>query len=49
MTSPFQVRKILNNGLNNHIVARLSFQVLDILEKCNIEADGREELQKIYV
>jgi hypothetical protein len=49
MTLQFQVRKILNYGLNNHIVARLSFQVFDILKECNIEPNGREELQKIYI
>lgn len=49
MTAPFHVRTILNYGLNNHIVARLSFQILDILEKCNMEPGDRYELQKIYV
>ncbi len=38
----------MNYGLNKHIVARLSFQILDILEKCNIALDEREKLQKVY-
>ncbi len=45
----FQVRAILNYGLNHPIVARLSLQVFDILKECDISLNIQEELQKIYL
>ena len=46
---PFVFQKVLNYGTQNHIITRLSLQICEILQQCNIESDDHETIQNIYI
>ncbi len=46
---PFVFKKVLDHGTTNPIVARLSLQVLKILDQCDVTKDVRDEVGELYV
>jgi len=46
---PFTFSNILNHGTENPIVARLSLQILQILNQCNIAKDKKDKISDIYL
>jgi hypothetical protein len=46
---PFVIAKQLEHGTKNPIVARLTLQTLEILEKCNLSKEKRDELGGIFM
>jgi hypothetical protein len=46
---PFVVAKKLDQGINNPIVARLTLQNFEILQKCAIPKATAESIQALYL
>lgn len=46
---PFVLKKLLDHGTTNPIVARLSLQVLQLLDQCALAKDARDAIGEIYV
>jgi hypothetical protein len=46
---PYQVKKLLEHGATNPIVARLSVQILGILRQCNAARDIQDKVAELYV
>jgi hypothetical protein len=46
---PYEVKKLLEHGATNPIVARLSFQILEILRQCNAPRDIQDKVGDLYV
>jgi hypothetical protein len=46
---PFEFKKFASHGTNDPIVARLSLQNLQILEKCKITKDVKEKVGGLYL
>ena len=46
---PFQIKKVLEHGTANPIVARLSLQILEILKKCNASKDIQDKVGDLYM
>lgn len=45
----FQFKQLLDHGSANPIVARLSLQILKILEQCDASDETRDKVQEVYV
>jgi hypothetical protein len=45
---PFGHAKILDYGTANPVVARLTLQVSEILDQCEIATEMRDEIKKIH-
>jgi hypothetical protein len=46
---PFEIKKVLEHGTTNPIVARLSLQILEILKQCNASKDIQGKVGDLYV
>jgi hypothetical protein len=46
---PFEFKKFASHGVNNPIVARLSLQTLQILEKCNATKEVKDKVGGLYL
>jgi hypothetical protein len=46
---PFVFSKLLDHGTSNPIVARLSLQMMQILDQCKIAKEARDEIAEIYM
>lgn len=46
---PFIKKKVLVHGTTNPIVSRLSLQILQIMDQCNITQDMRDKIGKLYM
>jgi hypothetical protein len=46
---PYEVKKLLEHGATNPIVARLSVQILEILKQCNAPRDIQDKVSDLYV
>jgi hypothetical protein len=46
---PFQFKKVLVHGTANPIVARLSWQIFEILTHCNASKDFQDKVRELYV
>lgn len=49
MRTPFIFQKLLDYGTENSIVARLSLQIFQILEQCNLTEDKYEGIGELYL
>jgi hypothetical protein len=45
----FQLKKTLDHGTENPIVARLSLQVLEIIDQCDLTEDTRDTISELYL
>jgi hypothetical protein len=45
----FEFKKFASHGTNNPIVARLSLQILKILEQCNVTKDFKDKVGTLYL
>ena len=45
---PFEIKKLVNHGTNNPIVARLSLQTLEILQNCKAEQRVKDAVGGLY-
>jgi hypothetical protein len=45
----FELKKVLEHGTTNPIVARLSLQILEILKHCNTSQDIRDQVGDLYM
>jgi hypothetical protein len=46
---PFEIKKFVSHGVNNPIVARLSLQNLQILEKCKVTKEVKDKVGNLYL
>src|ERR1700751_6118401 len=46
---PFQFKKFLDHGTTNPIVARLSLQILQILQQCDLPKTKSDEIGSLYL
>ena len=46
---PFEFKKVASHGTSNPIVARLSLQTLQILEKCRLKKDVKDKVGALYI
>jgi hypothetical protein len=46
---PFEIKKVLDHGTTNPIVARLSLQILEILKQCKASQDIQNKIGELYI
>ena len=46
---PFVLQKVLDHGTGNPIVARLSLQIFQILDQCDLEREKHEAIGNLYL
>jgi hypothetical protein len=46
---PFEFKKVASHGTSNPIVARLSLQKLQILEKCKVAKEVKDKVGAILI
>ena len=46
---PFELKKLLEHGTTNSIVARLSLQILEILKQCHASKDIQDKVGDLYM
>jgi hypothetical protein len=46
---PIEIKKVLEHGTTNPIVARLSLQILEILKQCNVSKEIQDKVGYLYM